>query len=250
MAFVLIILPATDFDPTEAGVAWQTLVQRGHEVRFATPNGLPAQADHRTLHGTGLGLWRPILQANKNGLSAYHAMAQSPAFAKPLAYEQVDMKQVSGLVLPGGHAAGMKPYLESERLQWLVRQAFSDQLPIGAICHGTVLAARSKRSDGRSVLYGKQTTGLIRMLELSGWALTACWLGNHYRTYPITVQEEVTQALERRSDFFTGPLPLMHDSPSNLKPGFVVRDGNYLSARWPGDAHRFAHDFSLMVEGH
>jgi len=26
----------------------------------------------------------------------------------------------------------------------------------------------------------------------------------------------------------------------------VVRDGNYLSARWPGDVHRFAREFSAM----
>jgi len=26
-----------------------------------------------------------------------------------------------------------------------------------------------------------------------------------------------------------------------------VRDGNYLSARWPGDAHRFAGEFAAML---
>jgi len=26
-----------------------------------------------------------------------------------------------------------------------------------------------------------------------------------------------------------------------------VRDGNYLSARWPGDAHRFAHELAAML---
>lgn len=38
-------------------------------------------------------------------------------------------------------------------------------------------------------------------------------------------------------------------SEDDLKPGFVVRDGKYLSARWPGDAYRFANDFVEMVEG-
>jgi len=27
----------------------------------------------------------------------------------------------------------------------------------------------------------------------------------------------------------------------------VVRDGNYVSARWPGDVHRFAREFSAML---
>ena len=30
-------------------------------------------------------------------------------------------------------------------------------------------------------------------------------------------------------------------------PGFTVRDGNWLSARWPGDAHRFASEFVAML---
>jgi hypothetical protein len=29
--------------------------------------------------------------------------------------------------------------------------------------------------------------------------------------------------------------------------GFTVRDGEYLSARWPGDAHRFAAEFAAMI---
>jgi hypothetical protein len=27
----------------------------------------------------------------------------------------------------------------------------------------------------------------------------------------------------------------------------TVRDGDYLSARWPGDAHRFASEFAAMI---
>jgi len=42
-------------------------------------------------------------------------------------------------------------------------------------------------------------------------------------------------------------LPLVRDSANNLNPGFVVQDGNYLSARWPGDAHKFATCFSKML---
>lgn len=35
--------------------------------------------------------------------------------------------------------------------------------------------------------------------------------------------------------------------PDHLAPGFCVQDGNYLSARWPGDAHRFAAEFVRML---
>ncbi len=36
---------------------------------------------------------------------------------------------------------------------------------------------------------------------------------------------------------------------SDERPAFVVRDGNYLSARWPGDVHTFARRFAEMLGG-
>jgi hypothetical protein len=35
-------------------------------------------------------------------------------------------------------------------------------------------------------------------------------------------------------------------TPSNFQTA-TVRDGYYLSARWPGDAHRFASEFAAMI---
>ena len=32
--------------------------------------------------------------------------------------------------------------------------------------------------------------------------------------------------------------PILHSA--NSRPAFVVDDGNYVSARWPGDTHTFA----------
>jgi len=37
------------------------------------------------------------------------------------------------------------------------------------------------------------------------------------------------------------------DSPQHLSRGFVVKDKNYLSARWPGDAHVFGNKFLEMI---
>jgi len=63
----------------------------------------------------------------------------------------------------------------------------------------------------------------------------------------VALQTEVTAALARPDDFVTGPLPLRRDGPDDLAPGFVVRDGAWLSARWPGDAHRFAAAFVALL---
>ena len=54
-------------------------------------------------------------------------------------------------------------------------------------------------------------------------------------------------ALASADDFVTGPLPWRRDAPGRTASGFALRDGNYLSARWPGDAHRFAQGFCTML---
>ena len=135
----------------------------------------------------------------------------------------------------------------SRTLQAIVTNSFERDIPIGAICHGVIVAARSKLTNGKSVLYGRKTTALTRSLELTGWILTVAWLGNYYRTYPETVQNEVTAVLADSVHFEAGPLAFFRDSPTHLNRGFTVRDGNYLSARWPGDAHRFAIDYADML---
>lgn len=248
MASILIPLPSSGFDPTEAAVPWLELARRGHQLRFATPHGAPAQADPRMLFGAELGVWRPLLRADANARRAYAQMAEDPAFRAPLSYAAASAGAFDALLLPGGHAPGMREYLESGILQSLVGRAFEQDLPVGAICHGVVLAARSKAGSGRSVLYGRRTTALTKTLELTAWALTAAWLGNYYRTYPQTVQAEVSAQLASPADFLAGPPALLRDSPAQLSRGFVVRDGNYLSARWPGDAHRFAAAFADLLD--
>ena len=73
----------------------------------------------------------------------------------------------------------------------------------------------------------------------------------------MSVQQEVTRALARPDDFRDVPSDdpdyrrktwASHATPSdNAAPAFVVRDGNYVSARWPGDVHTFARTFAEML---
>jgi protease I len=247
MAKVLIPLPHRDFDPTETAVPWGVLRQRGHRIVFATPDGGPAQADPRMLTGEGLGIFATFMKADRNGRSAYDEMIRSEEFRHPIAYEEIRPEAFDAMILTGGHASGMRPYLESSRLQAVVADLFERHSPVGAICHGVLVAARSRRADGKSVLYGRKTTALPKIMELTGWLLTRLYLGDYYRTYATPVEDEVRASLATRDDFIRGPMSVRRDSPRHREIGFTVRDGNYLSARWPGDAHRFAHDFVTML---
>ena len=231
------------------------LTDAGHVCVFATPDARPAQADQRMLRGSDLGLLAPMLRAQSNAVADHDRMARSTGYCTPLAWSDiatgVESDIFDALLLPGGHAPGMREYLESTLLQEAVAAFFQRDLPVAAICHGTVLAARSRvtrgHHTGRSVLYGRRTTGLTRQLEMLAWRLTRHRLGDYYRTYPQTVQDEVTAALRSPLDFLTGTPALLRDSDRLQRVGFTVRDGRYLSARWPGDAHRFAHELVAML---
>ncbi len=285
---VLLPLPNYDFDPTEVCVSWQVITQAGHQVVFATPDGGPAQADAMMLSGEGLDPWGFIpglkrikligrlLRADRNAQIAYTQMLQDEAFNAPLSYSDLKVEDFDGLILPGGHAKRIKPYLESTDLQNLVVDFFesgtstNDHKPVGAICHGTVVPARSiSPTTGRSVLYGRKTTGLTWRQEKLAWNLTRYfarfWDPHYYRTYLEaageaegfrSVEGEVKRSLARDEDFidvaadnkdFKIKTGIKRDGPEDARPAFVVRDGQYVSARWPGDVHTFAKEFVELL---
>jgi putative intracellular protease/amidase len=136
----------------------------------------------------------------------------------------------------------MRQYLGSERLQALVAQYWALERPVGAICHGVLVLARAKDpATGKSVLATSRTTCLPKYMELSAYLLT-CWkLGRYYRTYPEYVEDEVRAALDDPpKQFERGPRTLVaRGSREDDRAAFVVEDGRYVSARWPGDAYLF-----------
>jgi putative intracellular protease/amidase len=245
---ILILLPASDYDPTESSVPWMALQAAGIEARFATPTGAPAYADAR-LVSLGFGLLDKFFMTRKPDLATYAAMTQSPAFRAPMAYADVKPDDFEGLLVPGGHAQGMKTLLESTVAQSIAARFFADDKPVAAVCHGVLLLARAQDpGTGRSVLHGRKTTALTAMnMELAAWLATAPFLGRYYRTYPQTVEAEVRAALADPDDFDGGPLFPKRDTSEN-PDGFVVRDGRYLSARWPGDCHRFARELVELIQ--
>ncbi len=232
-------IPTTGFDPTEAAVPWKMLSSAGIEVVVATPDGAPAAADPVVLSGEGLGPLGFLLRANRLGRDAYEEFLGSVC-ESPVSYDDVQASDFDALILPGGHAPEMRPYLESATLHSCISQFFEADKLVGAICHGVVAAARAKRADGKSVLFGRRTTALTEEMELFAWRVTKRKLGDYYRTYPQTVESEVTEAVGGDGEFLAGPKPLFRDTPKKTGRGFIVRDRNYISARYPGDVHRFS----------
>ncbi|APU43891.1 type 1 glutamine amidotransferase domain-containing protein [Streptomyces sp. TN58] len=251
---ILFLLPAGDYDPTEAAVPWAALRDAGFEVRFATPDGKVALADPR-LTDLGFSWLSPWLMTRRAELAAYRRLTEDPSFLAPFSYTEAEAEaepsDITGLFVPGGHAPRMRTLLEDATAQRLFARVFTRGLPVGAVCHGVLLAARAQDpATGRSVLHGRRTTALTSLLELTGWNLTRLWLGRYYRTYQATVQQEVTAALADPSHFLAGPPLPVRDTAARPGRGFTVTDGNYVSARWPGDCHRLAADYLSLVRAH
>ncbi|MFT5584459.1 MAG: hypothetical protein ACI9VR_002044, partial [Cognaticolwellia sp.] len=106
---------------------------------------------------------------------------------------------------------------------------------------------RSKDSSGRSVLAGTKTTCLPAYMEYLAWGLSFWKLGRYYRTYPLSVEAELC-TLTDPADFVRGPVTLgTRGTPTSDAGAFVVQDGRYVSARWPGDAYLFARTFCAIL---
>jgi putative intracellular protease/amidase len=285
MATVLMPIPALDFDPTEVAVSWEVLSAAGHDVVFATPSGQIGEADELMVTGRGLDPWGwiplarnvtlvgRVLRADAAARRAYAALLDDGAFRAPLHWGAARRSAYDALVLPGGHRArGMRAYLESAEVQQMAVDAFGAGKVVGAICHGVLVAARAvDPTTGRSVLHGRRTTALTwalerRASEIARW--TRFWDANYYRTYVeergqrwgyLSVQQEVTRALADPADFVDvekgspdyrrKTSGRARDSPGDRRPAWVVRDGSYVSARWPGDAHTFAATVAEVLAG-
>jgi len=236
-------VPDHDFDVTEVAVPWALLTRDGHVVRFATERGGTAPAaDQRLLDGVIFGQ----LGAAAEPKAFYAQMQSHEEFRAPIAWADIEPDELDGLILPGGHAPGMRQYLGSELLRRKVAEYWALRRPVGAICHGVLVLARTcDPATGRSLLYGRRTTCLPKYMERSAYLTTAWRLGRYYRTYPAYVEDEVRSALRDSADFVRGPRVLSkRGTATDDGPAFFVQDDNYLSARWPGDAYLFAKRFA------
>jgi putative intracellular protease/amidase len=240
MARILMPLPDRDFDVTEVAVPWTLFREAGHEVVFATehgPDGPAPACDPRLLTGVLFGK----LGARPDAIACYRALEADPAFRAPRRWRDVELAAIDALFLAGGHAPGMRQYLGSEELQAKVAAFWATGRPVGAICHGVLVLARSRDAGGASVLSGRRTTCLPKYMERSAYLLTFWRLGRYYRTYPAYVEDEVTAALAGPDDFVRGPKAYTaRGTRDDDGPAFVVEDGNYVSARWPGDSYLIA----------
>jgi putative intracellular protease/amidase len=243
---ITVLIPAyKDFDPTEIAIPWKLMTEYGKSpthpglirITFTTIDGQPAECDPLVLKGPIFGFFG----ASKEAKKAYEEMLTSKEFLQPLKWEDTDLDAYDGVWLGGGHAKGVREYLDSKVLQSKLarympktKAGAEDSRVLAAICHGPVLLSRSiDDSTGKSVLAGRKTSCLPYHMERDAYNLTRFHLGDYYRTYPTYVQHEVEASGAR--EVSVGPKTIMARLLGKVNIPYTVEDGesNYVYARWP-----------------
>ena len=147
---------------------------------------------------------------------------------------------------------------------------FEANKPVGSVCHGPLLLARTiNPRTGKSVIFGRKTTALTWDLEKKAALLgniVRFWDRNYYRTYPEAKGQKIGQTstqneienliggaqyfeVPQRSDKYYALKTngVSRDCLDDMRCSFVVKDGNYVTARWPGDIHALSLAFCGLL---
>jgi len=245
---VLIFLPDYDFDPTEVVVSWKCLTSYGINVFFSTENGNESMGDMIQMKKGGLVFG--FLSASDDVKRYYKDMTKTNNFKHPIPWVEVEVENYNGIILPGGHTNGMKPYLESQVIREKVLEYWKLKRPIGAMSRGVLVLARTKKTKNNlSIIKKKNTTTFPKVLEDGAFYLTKFTHGNLFRTYEKSCEEEVCENLESKDQFQKGVISkiVKRDTLFDQSAGFIMVDGNYVSCRWAGDSHTFICKFMELL---
>jgi len=249
---VLIFLPEYDFDPTEVVVSWKCLTSYGINVFFTTEKANESTCDMIQMKKGGVVFG--ILSASDDIKRTYKDMCKSNNFKKPILWNEVNVENFHGIILPGGHATGVKPYLESEVVREKVIQFWKLKRPIGAMSRAVLILARAKKQKNNlSIIRRRSTTTFPKLFEDTAYYLTRLSHGNLFKPYEKSCEEEVCESLEepniqyRKSSI--NPKMAKKDTLFDQSNGFVVVDKQYISSRWAGDSYTFIFKFIELLTG-
>jgi putative intracellular protease/amidase len=109
--------------------------------------------------------WRVLRDAGHQVVFATEQAGTLPA---------ADPRLLTGVLFGQLGAAAAAPVLREQ-----VTRFWATGRPVGAICHGVLVLARTRDAAGRSVLAGRRTTCLPKYMERLAY-LSARWPGDAY----------------------------------------------------------------------
>lgn len=190
----------------ELTTPYYTLRDAGYEVTLASPlGGKPPFA---------AGSVKEPVEANEGSVKRFLQDAQAMAlFNATLKTSDVKAADYSAVFLPGGHGT-MWDTAVDEHTARLVSDAFNAMQPVAAVCHGPAGLVKARRSDGKSILFGKRVNAFTNEEETTV---------NLMDVVPFHLESKMR---ELGGFFEHGPM---------WQP-YVVRDGNLITGQNPASS--------------
>lgn len=131
-------------------------------------------------------------------------LTRAPEFAATAGWAGLEVAGFDGLLLPGGHAPGMRQYLGSAVLRDQAARFWSLGRPAGAICHGVLVLARThdpaaqfQRGPITLRSRGTATSDTPAFVVQDRNYLSARWPGDAYlfarRFWPATASADISR---------------------------------------------------------
>ena len=151
----------TGFWAEELVVAHQTLLEAGHTVHIATPDGVRPTVDQVSLADESAGG-----EERAKGFRDYLASIDGE-LQQPLVLADVDISPYDAVVMPGGHGPMADLYKDAD-LGRLLAAADRDGKIIAPFCHGPAGLLSATDDDGTFVFAGRRLTVFSNEEELGG----------------------------------------------------------------------------------
>lgn len=141
----------------------------------------------------------------------YETMSTSPEWRSPLSWSlpSFTLESFDLVFLPGGHEKSVRQIIDSKTVHRLLVDYFPQTAKsaeggkkkkskvVGAVCHGVMVLSEASDGEGRSPIWGCETTALPARFEQVAFWGTRAVLGDYYKTYGAG-SENVEDAVRRR----------------------------------------------------
>lgn len=191
---------------------YYVLKDAGYEIELASPKGASVTFSPGSI--------KPI---GENSVEIERFLADDAAQSKTnhtATTTSIDMTLFDGVFFPGGHGT-MWDFPDDVGIKNIVENAFSNNKPIAAVCHGPAALVSAKRADGRSILHGKRANAFTNSEEVAVGLMDVV---------PFTLEETFVKA------------GAIFEKTDNFQP-FAVRDGMLMTGQNPSSTTLVAQHF-------
>ncbi|QSB06122.1 type 1 glutamine amidotransferase domain-containing protein [Natronoglycomyces albus] len=147
----------TGFWAEELVTPYRALVENGHEVDFATPDGVEATVDQASLTADANG-------GEEGAAAIADELAQIDGLRNPLSIGDINIDGYDAVFYPGGHGP-MEDLASSPSSGRLLARALDTDKIVATVCHGPAALLAVPSRDGISPLRGRNVTGFSNQEE-------------------------------------------------------------------------------------